>query len=97
MSITVISKRVFKIGKNDKLIPLLQKLRKNAEKQKGFIARATFTNVKDPAENIVISEWKSEEHWQRWMKKKKVKDIQGKIDSLIGEKTVFEVYIAEPY
>lgn len=97
MSVTVISKRVFKINKNDKLIPLLKELRKNAKKQKGFISRATFTNINDTTENIVISEWKSEENWNKWMKKKKVRKIQGAIDSLIGEKTVFEVYMPEPY
>ena len=97
MSVTVISKRVFRIEKNDKLIGLLKKLRKNAEKQEGFISRATLTNVQDPAENIVISEWKTKEHWQEWMKKKKVREIQGKIDSLIGEKTVFELYKEKSY
>ena len=97
MQITAISKRVFKIKKNDELIPLLKKLRKSAEKQKGFISRATFTNVNDSTENIVINEWKSEEHWQKWMKKNKVKEIQDKIDSLIGENTVFDVYFPEPF
>ena len=97
MKVTVISKRVFKLKKNDKIIPLLKKLRKNAEKQKGFISRATFTNINDTTENIVISEWKSEEQWKKWMQKKKVLSLQGKIDSLIGEKTVFDVYISESY
>lgn len=97
MKVTVISKRVFKLKKNDKIIPLLKKLRKSAEKQKGFVSRATFTNIEDTTENIVISEWKSEEQWKKWMNKKKVKEIQGQIDSLIGEKTVFDVYMAEPY
>ena len=55
MKVTVISKRVFKIKKNDALIPLLKKLRKSAEKQKGFISRATYTNLNDSTENIVIS------------------------------------------
>ena len=97
MSVTVISKRVFKIKKNDKLIPLLKKLRNHAKKQKGFISRATFTNVNNATENIVISEWKTEKQWKKWMKDKDVQKIQGKIDSLIGEKTVFEVYMPEPY
>lgn len=97
MPITVISKRVFKVKKNDKLIPMLKKLLKHAKKQKGFISRATFTNVNDPAENIVISKWKSEEDWKKWMKKKKVREIQDQIDSLIGEKTLFDVYKPEQY
>jgi len=97
MPVTVISKRVFTIKKNEKLISLLKELRKNATKQKGFISRATFTNVNDAADNIAISEWKTEDHWKIWMKKKKIRKIQGDIDTLIGEKTVFEVYKPEPY
>lgn len=97
MSVTVISKRVFKLSKNEKLIPLLKKLRKNAIKQKGFVSRATYTNVSEAAEKVVISEWKSEDHWKKWMKKKEVQKIQGKIDSLIGEKTEFNVYKPESY
>ena len=97
MPITVVTKRVFKIEKNDKLVVLLQKLKKHAKKQKGFLSRSTFTNINDVSEHIVISEWKSEEHWKKWMQKKKVKEIQGEIDSLIGEKTVFDVYMPEPY
>ena len=97
MSVTVISKRVFNINKNKKLISLLKKLRKHAEKQKGLISRATFTNINDAVDNIVISEWKSEKHWKKWLKEKEVRKILGKIDSLIGEKTVFDVYSQQPY
>lgn len=97
MPVTVISKRVFTIQNNDKLIVLLEKLRKHAKKQKGFIARATFTNINDSVDNIVISEWKTENHWKKWMEKKEVKKIQGKIDTLIGEKTIFDVYKPEKY
>lgn len=97
MSVIVISKREFHIEKNDKLIPLLKKLRKHAKKQKGFVSRATYTNINNPGENIVISEWKKEEQWQKWMKNEKVLKIQSRIDSLIGERTVFEVYKPENY
>lgn len=97
MPVTVISKRIFKIQKNDKLISLLGKLRKHAKRQKGFISRATFTNINDTVDNIVISEWKTEKHWKKWMERKEVKKIQGRIDTIIGEKTIFEVYKPEKY
>ena len=64
MPVTVISKRVFNIQNNDKLIVLLKKLRKHAKKQKGFISRATYTNIHDRIDNIVISDWKTEKHWK---------------------------------
>ncbi len=97
MSVTVISKRVFNIQNNDKLIDLLGKLRKHAKKQKGFISRATFTNINDSVDNIVISEWKTENHWKKWMERKEVKKLQGRIDTIIGEKTIFDVYKSENF
>ncbi len=97
MPVTVISKRVFKVQNNDKLTVLLKKLRKHAKKQKGFVSRATFSNINDSVDNIVISEWKTEKHWKKWMEKKEVKKIQGKIDTFIGEKTIFDVYKPENF
>lgn len=97
MNIKVISRRVFRIDKKNKLIPLLAKLRKSAEKQKGFISRSTFSSLNDPGEYLVISEWESVDRWVRWMAKNKTKQIQGDIDSLIGEKTFFDVYREEDF
>ena len=97
MSVTVISKRKFKMKHHDQLVPLLKDLREYAKKQKGFISRKTYSSVNDPGEYLVISKWGSEDSWQKWMGKKKTRDIQGKIESLIGERTVFDVYKAEKY
>ena len=97
MSVLVISKRVFRIEKRDELIPLLQKLRNHAKKQKGFIDRATYSSMNDPGEYIVVSEWETVSSWRKWKDKKKVYDIQGKIDSLIGEKTIFDVFKPEEF
>jgi heme-degrading monooxygenase HmoA len=97
MPVLVISKRVFRIKHRDKLIPLLQQLRNHAKKQKGFISRATYSSMNDLGEYIVISEWETASSWRNWMGKKKIWDIQGKIDSIVGEKTVFDVYKPEKY
>ena len=97
MYVKVISKRKFRVRQIDKLAPLLKKLRSLAEKEKGFVSRSTYSSVKDPGECIVISEWKSADDWINWMNKKKTRTIQGEIDSLIGEKTFFEIYKPENY
>lgn len=89
MAIKVISKRVFRIERKEKLLPLLRELRKHAKKQKGFISRATFSSLTDPGEYIVISEWKTVDYWKKWMDDKTTQEIQAKIDSLIGEKNIF--------
>ena len=57
MSVTILSKRLFKIDQKESLIPLFKELRDLAKKQNGFISRGTFSSLTDPGEYIVISEW----------------------------------------
>ena len=97
MYVKVISRRVFRLSEKDTLTPLLKELRKSAEREKGFISRTTYSSLNDPGEVIVISEWKTADDWIEWMNKKKVKKIQWEIDSLIGEKTFFDVYRPEDF
>jgi heme-degrading monooxygenase HmoA len=97
MYVKVISRRVFKIEQKEKLIPLLKQLRNVAEKQKGFISRTTYSSVNDPGEYLVFSEWKTADDWIEWMDKKKTRKIQAEIDSLIGEKTFFDIFRPEEF
>jgi heme-degrading monooxygenase HmoA len=97
MSVTIISKRLFKIDHKEHLIPLFKELRDLAKTQNGFISRGTFSSLTDPGEYIVLSEWKTVEDWRNWMDKKETRKIQGKIDSLLGEKTLFDVYLPEEF
>ena len=97
MYVKVISRRSFRLSEKDSLTPLLEKLRKSAESEKGFISRTTYSSLNDPGEVIVISEWKNADNWIEWMNKKRVKKLQWKIDSLIGEKTFFDVYRPEKF
>jgi heme-degrading monooxygenase HmoA len=97
MSVTILSKRLFKIDQKENLIPLFKELRDLAKKQNGFISRGTLSSLTDPGEYIVISEWETVEDWRNWMDKKETREIQGKIDSLLGEKTFFDVYLPEKF
>jgi heme-degrading monooxygenase HmoA len=97
MSVMVIIKRVFRMDKTKQLKPLLKELRKKSQKQPGFLSRTTYSNVGDPGELIVLSEWESMEDWMRWMENKEAKELQWKVDSIIGEKTSFEIYRPEEY
>lgn len=97
MSVTILSKRLFKLDQKENLIPLFKELRDLAKKQNGFISRGTFSSLTDPGEYIVISEWETAGDWRKWMDKKKTRKIQGKIDSLLGEKTLFDVYLPEEF
>ncbi len=97
MSVIVISKRVFRMNKTSELVPLLKKLRTKSENQQGFISRATYSKMNDPGECIVVSKWETADDWGTWIKQKEIREIQWQIDSLLGEKTVFDIYNPENF
>ena len=97
MAVMILSKRLFKIDQKEKLLPLFKDLSDLAKKQNGFISRVTFSSLTDPGEYIVISEWETVDDWRNWMDKKETRKIQGKIDSVLGEKTFFDVYLPEEF
>lgn len=97
MSVTVIIKRVFRMDHTKNLKPLLIELRERSEKQPGYISRNTYSNVSDPGELIVIAQWETIDDWMNFMNQKESKELQWKIDSIIGEKTIFDVYMAEDF
>lgn len=97
MNVRVISRRLFRLSKREKLIPLFKELQKTTEGAEGFVSRATYSKLNDPGEFIVISEWESVDAWSTWMDRKDVREIQWQIDSLIGERTFFDVYKPEDF
>ena len=92
MSVHVMSVRKFQIEETEKLISLLAELRSRLKEQPGYISRETLRSLDNPGEYLVRCEWETVEYWDKWMHSKERRDIQGKIDSLIGEKTFFEVF-----
>lgn len=97
MHVKVISRRLFRISQKDEVIPLLKQLQEKARQQQGYISRSTCSSLNDPGEYIVISEWKTADDWLDYMNNEAVQEIQWKIDSLIGEKTFFDVYRPEEF
>lgn len=97
MNVMVISKRVFRVDHSNKLVPLLKQLRALSEKQPGFISRTTYSKLNDPGVCVVLSKWESADAWGNWTNQKEAREIQWQIDSLIGEKTSFEIYKAEDF
>ncbi len=92
MSVQVMIKRKWKVDKPEKLLPLLEKLHTRAKKQPGYISGETLRSIEDPEDFLVISKWETAEDWKKWLNSKERRDIQGRVDSLIGEKTFYEVY-----
>ena len=94
MVVHVIIKRKLIIPDPEKLTPLMQELNECARQQPGYISSDTLQSLENPGEYLVISRWQTAENWTTWFRSKKRRDIQGKVDSLIGERTFYELFAA---
>ena len=92
MAIHVVIKRKFKMNKPERLIPLLEEMNRRAQSQPGYISTNTLQSKESPDDFLVVSVWESEEDWNGWYNSPERKDIQNEIDSLIGERTFYEIF-----
>ena len=92
MPVQVIIKRKLIIDKPEKIFPLLSELRTHAVQQQGYIDSTTLKNIDEPEEFMVISTWETADDWKTWYQSKERRDIQGQVDSLIGERTHYSIY-----
>lgn len=76
----------------DSLIPLLKEMNGLARQQQGYISTHTLQSKENPDDFLVISSWENEDDWKTWFLNPKRKDIQDKVDSLIGERTFYELF-----
>jgi heme-degrading monooxygenase HmoA len=92
MSVKVVILRRVPIEKERELRPLLIKIRSLALAQPGYISGETLMNAEDPTEYLVLSSWKSLKHWNDWVGNSERASVQGEIDNLLGERTMYQVY-----
>ena len=92
MPVHIMIKRKLKIADPRKLMPLLNQLRGLAKEQPGYISGETLKSLSDPEDYMVVSKWETATDWEKWFGSKVRRDVQGQIDSLIGERTFYEVF-----
>ena len=92
MPIQVIIKRKWQTDNPEALFPLLTEIRSLAQKQPGYISGETLRSLDDPEDYMVVSHWESADDWQKWLQSKERRDLQGQVDSLIGERTFYEIF-----
>ena len=92
MAVKIIIRRKVPKGKEAELLPLLLELRTRATTRPGYITGETLRNVKEPEDYLVISTWQSMDVWNAWEGSRTRKEIQERIDALLGEKTMYGVY-----
>lgn len=71
---------------------LLQKMRRLCIVQPGYISGQTLNRIDKPGEQLVISTWRSLEHWENWFNSGERQGIQAEIDMLLGGETDYEIY-----
>ena len=90
--IKVMIKRKAPADKQKELLDLITKLRSEASKQAGYISGETLHSSDKPDEFLVISIWDDDLFWKKWIATDERKEIQAKIDKLIGTPTEYEIY-----
>ncbi len=92
MPIHVIIKRKLQVHQPEQLLPLLSELRNKAREQPGYIGGETLRNTDSPEEYMVISTWQTADDWKSWQQSRERRELQGQVDSLIGERTFYEIF-----
>lgn len=92
MAVHVIIKRKFRMNQPEKIIPLLKELNQRAQRQPGCISKVTLQSTEDLGEYLVVSVWETVEDWDNWFRNPERKEIQDQVDSVIGERTFYEVF-----
>ncbi len=93
MTVHVIIKRKFRMNQPDRILPLLNELSTRAQKQPGYISNVKLQSTEETDEYLVISVWESVEDWNTWFLNPERKEIQDQVDSMIGERTFYEVFL----
>jgi heme oxygenase (mycobilin-producing) len=92
MAIKVLIKRRVPLEKARETITLFRQLRILATAQEGYISGETLRSLEKPEEFIVISAWQSSPDWKNWLASPQRKEIQSKIDQLLGGETTYDIY-----
>jgi heme-degrading monooxygenase HmoA len=92
MTVRVLIKRVVPREKAKEMIPLFRQMRQLATNQPGYISGETLKSLDRPDVFLVISTWLTSGEWEKWLLSKERREIQAKVDALLGGKTEYEMF-----
>jgi heme-degrading monooxygenase HmoA len=92
MAVKILIKRIVPEDKAKEMIRLFREIRSLATNHSGYITGETLRSMDRPDMFLVISTWHSSGDWKKWLASKDRKEIQDKIDDLLGGKTEYEMF-----
>ncbi|PID74261.1 MAG: antibiotic biosynthesis monooxygenase [Desulfobacterales bacterium] len=92
MAVKVLIRRKVSAENQQELSALLRGLRTLTTNREGYISGESLTRLDSPGESLVISTWQTAEDWKQWLQAPERKALQEKVDALIGEETVYELF-----
>jgi heme-degrading monooxygenase HmoA len=92
MAVRILIKRTVPPEKAKDIIPLFREMRKLAMNQPGYISGETLRRLDRPDQFLIISTWHRSKDWENWVTTKDRKDVQARVDDLLGGETVYEIY-----
>ncbi len=90
--IKILIKRKVSEDKKEELTSLINQLRSITMGTPGYISGETLKRLDKPGETLVVTKWQSDYYWNQWFQSKERSEIQDKIDQLLGEETLYEIY-----
>ncbi|MGD8284892.1 MAG: antibiotic biosynthesis monooxygenase [Desulfobacterales bacterium] len=85
-------KRKVPEDKQEELKSLINDLRTITTGKQGYIGGETLKRLDKPGESLVVTKWQSVFYWEQWFESKERSEIQEKIDQLLAEETLYEIY-----
>ena len=92
MAVKILIKRQVPENKETELNILLKEMRTSCTQRPGYISGETLKRMDYPGHFLVISTWQSADDWRNWVLSDERKDLQDKIDKLLGTETEYEIY-----
>jgi heme-degrading monooxygenase HmoA len=92
MAVKIFIKRVVKENTAKDLLPFFRQLRNLATSQPGYISGETLKRTDNPGQYLIISSWQSLDNWREWAVSRERIGIQNKIDDILDEEAIYEIY-----
>ena len=89
----ILIKRRFQAGKTREIITLLNDMRSQAIKQRGYVQGETLVQPDNPQNYLVISTWSNLEFWRNWKNSETRKTIDTMLEVYQEGPTEYEEYV----